>query len=179
MVVRFAKEKGLPVIAWYKRPTIRTLISEDALQHLYQNDNKLTVYVVKGAPCCISQNINVNLLLANGTPAELHSPLTADIDKTSIDAADFGEIAFLTDTPIAVNVRLNSEAHQKIASKWPAKAKIPNEDGIIIPLKESTTTLIQVENSKNLTFNAFPFELRFALTFHKAQGQTVNQVIIN
>ena len=76
-----------------------------------------------------------------------------------------------------MNVWLNSKAHQNLASKWPSEAKLPG-DKIVIPLKETSTTTIKVGSTKKLTFNSFPFDLSFALTFHKAQGQTLNQVII-
>jgi hypothetical protein len=180
MATRFAKAKGLPIIAWYKSPTTTTVITEEGLGYLYKQDHKLAHYFVKGAPCCILANINVNLLVANGTPGILHSlvlnPSSSTIDESRIAAAATGEIIFLSDAPIAVNIWLNSPQHQHMVQKWPREAKIPG-DTIVIPLKETSTTTIKVGTTKKLTFNSFPFDLSFALTFHKAQGQTLKQVI--
>lgn len=180
----FAKKMGLPVIAWQKKPKSNMVISTTALSILYQQEVSLLHYFVEGAPALLLANQNLDLKIANGTQVTLHS-LTLDQrtkaeDINLISQATPGSVVIIN-CPASVNVELTSSFHQQAKQVWPDQARIPNEEKLVIPLtnQDNYFTELKYDRHTTLQFEAFPFDLRFVLTFHKSQGQTLDKVILD
>jgi hypothetical protein len=179
-----AKAKGTPVIAWYKQPKQNILIDSGTLSHIYENNMSLLHLFVPGAPAILLENLNVNLKLANGTPAELYSltlnPITKLEDERKISEALAGEVVIINE-PFAVNIELCSNSHKSLLSVWPLEGKLNIPGKLVIPLviENSFTQTTITFNGKKLSFKSFPFDLKFAVTFHKAQGQTMGNIILD
>lgn len=116
---------------------------------------------------------------------KLHSltldPATKAEDEMAISTTNPGEVVYIN-PPLSVNVELISEFHRNAIPLWPDNCSLAVNDKLVIPISGEngfTSTDIKFENSKILKFNCYPFDLRFAITFHKAQGQTMEKIILD
>jgi len=202
----FAKDHNTHVIRWpnmygqwISKPT-------DTDYSLYaMEDPAFWQYAVIGAAVFLTKNICVDLGLANGTPACIYSITPSSSEQqhqieTDVEALPFGSIISLHEPPLAINVQLTkldgrnasfgsgvdpilvlrekASLLPKDSSDMPvvpllvdtlAKRKdyyIPNEPGCY-----GHSKLCNVQNP-------FPFDLAFAMTIHKAQGRTLEKVIL-
>jgi hypothetical protein len=179
-----AKSSGRPVICWKKElGSATTLLSGSYADPLFTKYPESCHYFLHGAPAIIEQNINVTLGIANGTKATLHS-LTLDPryiteDIRTIQTTTAGDLAIIH-TPMAVNVELNEPIHHNLKSRWPKDACIADDQtaGVIIPLTHKMKNA-KTDINKKLKLDCFPFDLRYAMTFYKCQGQTLGQVIMD
>jgi hypothetical protein len=175
---------GHPLIAWKKPPASRNLASSDVIDNIYQNYTASWHYFIPLAPAIILQNFNVNLCIANGTSGLLHSlmlnPLFAEEDETRIRNAAPGTIVVIH-PPECVNIELNSVLHSKMSPNWPTDAKLAIDGKLVVPftLQDSLDkTEIKIQKT-TYSFQSFGFDLSFAVTFHKSQGQTMGNVVLD
>jgi hypothetical protein len=88
-------------------------------------------------------------------------------------AARPGEIVPLAEPPLAVNVRLTSTD----GLSWPSDLSIiPGEH--VLPLQRRSDQ-VKVNGNVVVAYSYFPYELGFALTYHKLQGQTVRKIVLD
>jgi hypothetical protein len=194
-IKKMAKTLGCPVIVWNKEISSNVTVVGGSLSAIYARYPESNHYFVEGAPIIILENLNVQLGIANGTKGTLFSltldPLFKNDDMVIIQNTPPGELAIIH-TPIGVNVHLNDEIHRNLRDRWPLTAQLTiqhgNElarpivdDGVVIPLSismKNSKTEIKIGTQK-LHLSSFPFDLRFALTFHKSQGQTLAKAILD
>ena len=138
-------------------------------------------------------NIVTEKRISNGTTCVLHS-ITFDpalgraaIDEefARIDSCEPGAIIELKYVPFTVNVRLNED----IQSWDPAETLDPTQ--VVIPLRMSKkrprefkslgrqAASLATKSTKKLAYYDFGFELAYAVTYHKVQGQTLSKVILD
>ena len=196
---RYAVRHGLPIIAWYHALTQPTM-------HMFQrcaeqmDDNtsveevknrfpELLFYFVAGAPAVIKDNLSVLRGITNGTSCVLRSiTLSPEMDASRSSAfwarvasALPGDVIFLDDPPLSVNIELPSSLH--------GVSQLPSLDASspIIPMivTKGGNRLRRLHISKRRGEKTDPcgyydhsIDLAFALTYHKAQGRTIDRVIL-
>jgi len=192
--ILYAKSCGKPVIRWprkYSRwaqqPVLPCYIEE-----CIANDPCFYEYYVQGGPCYITQNFNKHRQLLNGTPARFHSLTMASDEQTQwinqqYSHSHAGEVITLQNPPISVNIELTAsdEATKKL---WKDFTLVP--DRIVLPICEGYTNLnkdtgltpvhggLHYLPSKVKLECRFAVEAAFAMTIHKAEGQTMSNAIL-
>jgi hypothetical protein len=132
----------------------------------------------------LTENLSPERKLANGSAARLHS-LTLQAGSQVIDhdfrarfaAAAPGTFVDLLEPPFAVNVQLLDASVQS----WPAsETLVPGS--VVVPLppqrrSESIMLRHRRAGAAALKVSCKPlmFELGFAVTYHKVQGQTLSK----
>jgi len=182
-VVAFARQRGVPVIAW--RAVLAGAVASAPESHrnaLYSVCPELTQYFVRGAPVFVTDNISPESGLANGSAARLISITLGEGDSAEelqgrISDAAPGSIIMLTHMPLSVNIRLSGAASSDEETSSPTQLYHNNIP--IIPLKVSRFAEQLLLQKKRIgSYKVIPFELGFAITFHKIQGQTVSKLIL-
>jgi hypothetical protein len=185
LVCNYARRHSLCILSWncslYLPGRSREPLGDQfasKAKDLYDHCPELTQYFVCGAPGYLcDENICPPLGIANGTSIRLVSLSFADQDlaaevENRMSAARPGEIIQLASPPLAVNVELTGAG-----PAWPAEVSmVPGRR--ILPLHLRRESLVHNKIAlANYTY--FPFELAFALTYHKLQGQTVQKIILD
>ena len=177
---RYGKTKGLPVLRWKKQLSVSDDIDEALSSILYENEPDLIGLFVEGAPAHLTANLNASSGLANGTPVVLHSVLLAADDDLShyrslVANAEPGEVVDIP-VPYAVQVKIPSIS----VSQFNRKHKSLDSNNVVIPLlnKADSNNKITLEEQV-VRFKAHTFQIAFAVTFHKVQGQTVPKIILD
>ena len=200
---RFATSRGVPVICWpapYKgwaqKPSPRHL--SEALK-----DSCFYEYFVAGAPAAVSFNVNKAMGIVNGTQVTCHSivpvdEMQAEELQNKINSANPGDVITLDRAPACMNIRLEEEEELKkdksglteeCMNKWGQYTIVDGQ--VVIPVRASkkhwdrgsqTKTIVPggplYLPSKVNIYSHFPVELSFVITAHKAQGRTLENVIL-
>jgi hypothetical protein len=124
-------------------------------------------------------NLNATSGLANGTPVVLHSVMfsdtaVADMIREKLAHAEPGEVIEIP-VPHAVIV---SVPHID-ATKWKLKHKSLCSDTVTIPLTNQSVGDNVTLDDQKMFYKSHQYDLAFAVTFHKVQGQTVNKIILD
>lgn len=138
----------------------------------------------------MTENINTPRDAVNGAAMELHSILvSSDEDWHRITTAKLGDVVELAAAPTCVCVRLINAN----PDDWPSLLHEDTVDDegtvtthVVIPLKLSNRGiqisipgLREVADRDHVTASTFPYELGFAITYHKVQGRTIARVILD
>lgn len=183
-VKNFAKSEGLPVIAWHKMPPGNITMDHNKLKEFIESNPELQHYLVPGAPAILLENINQNLKIVNGTKLKLHSltlnPETKLEDLSIIRRTMVGEIAVVNE-PISLNVAVTGSCVHK---NWPKETAIgvDEDNDVVIPITLNLAVTYAEDKrlgNRPLKFKGLPYDLSFAITFHKSQGQTLEKVILD
>jgi ubiquitin C-terminal hydrolase len=200
--VIFGVSHGLPVIGWRLpvQRALRTELSESNLDRLYERAPEITAFFVKDAPAMQLENRNTAMRLSNGQMGVFHS-LTLDepsrvyLASRLSDAAP-GDVIMLQCMPAFVNVTFRIPARE-FATKWTdaqylCAAAVVDSDMIDVtvsfpPVVNShacTEVIKSLKVGKGKTAVRFHYskpyvDLAFAVTFWKAQGVTLNNVLID
>jgi len=185
--------------AWKNRPP------SEELHQAEEGEPFFWQYWVKGAQAYLTTNINTSLGLANGTPVVLHSlaydneQMIDEINSILYHGAreeEYGSEITLDTAPTMINVEVlpaldgkPPSSHRKRQLRYLRKQSIdPTKEKIIIPVahwKEEeghkhkfTTTSFLTPVAQVTTKTVIPFELAFSMTVHKAQGRTIDKVIL-
>jgi hypothetical protein len=150
-------------------------------------------YFVKLAPGYCTENLCKAKRIANGTKIQYHSLSLTDnqnaILKLKLLDAKPGDVIDLEEPPLSVNVVLNDEEkNDNTIKQWRDLTLIPNR--VIIPIcdykpkggRDSNSTpipgYITYKPSRVRITRMFPLDPGFAMTVEKAQGQTLERVIL-
>jgi hypothetical protein len=207
---RFAKEHKTFVFKWHahKHGTWINPPSPEHLDYVADNNDFFWDYFVSGAPAFITENINTDLGIANGTPVTCHSlsfetkeECSAIQQLVSDNGDNYGAEIILNMIPQCINVAFDyniASPRKQLQKKilWPFsllynKQPATKKSLIVLPLRHATTRYnenkcFEFRNSPALNANLskvvilpqFPLELGFAMTIHKAQGRTLPRVIL-
>ena len=213
--IRFAKVHKTHVIRWRNRTTKWNAKPKDQdMLTLAQEDPAFYQYFVPSAPAFCTNNINTDLLLANGTNIKLHSLTPSSthqrLQLESITTMPFGSVITLDQPPLAINVVLDNKftSSEIMKSKLTMVSTAINSCSIgtdsdgnhIIPIFPGSSPSNPMDYAKSLIISPkhitipakhglygpssatitqiFPIDLAFAMTVHKAQGQTLSSVIL-
>jgi hypothetical protein len=175
---RFARNKGVPILQWKKDicvPADMAYLSD----LLYEHEAGLTGVFVEGAPALMTVNLNATAGLANGTPVVLHSVIfKEDVDsdeiRQKIADARPGDIISIP-TPHAVMVTI---PHID-SDKWNLRHESLEDNRVVIPLTSGSNGDKITLDDQTIYYKSHPYDLAFAITFHKIQGQTVPNLILD
>jgi len=196
---RFACRHGLPIIAWYHsltKPTThmfdqcaKQMGDDTSVDEVKNRFPELLFYFVAGAPAVIKDNLSVMRGITNGTSCTLKSITLSpqmDINRSSafwakVTSAVPGDVIFLDEPPLSVNIELPSTLH--------GVAQLPSLDTTTATIPMTVTKggnrLRRLHISKRRGEKTDPcgyydhsLDLAFALTYHKAQGRTIDRVIL-
>ncbi|RYE99540.1 MAG: hypothetical protein EOO41_00915, partial [Methanobacteriota archaeon] len=197
-VRRFGRFHRCPIIAWWPRVRTRSsalvrsrahreVATAQDLRGLHVEDRAALLQLfVPGAPAMLSQNVCIHRGIVNGAWVTLHSitlstaHATAELNER-IQRAAPGELIFLDTPPTSVNVRLATPQ----PAAWPADLRLGVEDGaVILPLGVGCEEEVELRHTparwlRRVKVVAHPVELAFSITYHKAQGATLNHVILD
>jgi hypothetical protein len=200
----FAKDHKTHVFKWkvdiksIENPPITSLMEQVEEENAF-----FWQYFVPGAPINMTDRLNTDLALVNGTPATLHSIETTTEQheqiQQQIQSLPYGS-EIIIQQPLYVNIKLDQSLDGKKISRRRQQQldilqtySIDNTGkDIIIPIapKQSKT----LEKPKWYTFvngnpmqlygkalirDPFPYMIAFAITIHKAQGRTLKKVILD
>lgn len=192
-VFEFAKIHRQPVIA-FRLPlsihatsafTAASVRFQKPIEELLDEHDELTFYFVVGAPIMCKDNISPKFGIANGSLGSLHSLTLRSGDDVDLDeiwariaATPPGEVIFLDEVPLSVNIVLNSTP----INVEPSTSLLPDKQVIPMLLSRRNARKIKVASRRNvrqLTYFDFGIDLAFALTYFKVQGLTLNRVILD
>jgi hypothetical protein len=197
---RFARAKGCHVIRWpvqskqwEQKPRLP--------QHVEQamDDPCFWEYYVPEADGFLTDNANKSQRLANGTRIRYHSivPLNqnqTDQIKAQTESLPIGSVITLSELPLAINVILvdeesgkNEKTKKSNIARWKSHTLV--KDRVVVPIlpqryKKNPWDKTIVSGGDGFLPSRvkirahFPIEPAFAITIHKAQGRTINKVIL-
>jgi hypothetical protein len=185
--IRFARDHGLPVIA-FRLPLAgpgRRVFEDDELAKrlLYEAYDMLWFYFVPHAPARILINQHVPLGIANGALCTLHSIVVQPEEEERVamlcERAQLGQVIVLDNLPVSINVKVTVPVH--LRSAIPSNMTL-EEDNLVVPMFLSTE-----DNSDNVIkhgsgvvkFFSWECALNFASTYHKTQSLTMDKVILD
>lgn len=197
--IRDAVRTGQPVLTWRNvlDPRSQSLFERAARVHDIPVDRLLdrfpetSSFFVTGARVMLRDNIMTEKSISNGTTCHLHSiSFDPSLGRSAIDneflrisQAAPGSIVELKYVPYSVNVKLNENIQS-----WNSLETLDSTH-VVIPLilnkkrpREFKTMGRQAQvnkKSKMLAYYDFGFELAYAITYHKVQGQTFSKVILD
>ena len=189
---RYALLHGVPIITWNLPATglILTRMREGAGNEdaAFTLESGLVAIFVAGAPAYITENIHPSLGLANGTLVRLHS---LSLSQTGFELGEIetllantsaGQRVHLPSPPAFVNVSLPEGRHQ---AAWPAEWSLIEGEAVLpIGLCSSKSEEIVKAKLESKMFagkvhvTQHRVELGFVITFHKIQGKTVKNIIL-
>jgi hypothetical protein len=181
---------------------IRRLQCPDAAS-LSKESPEMFMFFAKDVPVMIDENFKVAQGLFNGADGTMHSIrwAKADADNEEIwseikEKLVPGEIFYAAEdlVPYAINIKMNLS--REAAASWcTAFNKTDTGDGFIISFQQSghvskikpavklparwKAASASSSSSKTMGVFTYGFETSFAITFHKAQGKTLDKVIID
>ena len=204
----WAKDHQTYVFKWrnitrheVNRPDLHTM------EKIREGNSFFWQFFVSGAPCNLSQGINGDLALVNGAPITAHSLTFSNANEfrriTELlkgpDAPPFGseiEIELPSSVNVIVQPSLDSKPLSSTRKAQLAVLKkfsiIPGDD-IVIPIAPTSPSSSKSDYNKfaystgNLLtpfgtaeiLENFPFDLAFSMTIHKAQGRTIERVVLD
>ena len=169
-VLSFARATQRCVYTWVDRMTNAPLdVSEDENEDL---DPSARRYFVYGAPAYITQNINSAATgLVNGSKGYLHS-LTWNVEDTRAEQlpphGDAGELVQVP-VPLSVNIFVPGQDCEDDMDE-------ENFAHHLIPVFATPSNT--EKGSAVLSRQRHAFDLGFCITYHKVQGQTLNEVVL-
>ena len=195
---QWAQNNGVPIITWKIQCTgaiMNYLNDSNTETEIFHKQSGLLSYFVQGAMSYITENINPKKGLANGTTVYMHSltfseedMLTGDykIFLTQIKHSSPGEHIHINNAiPKYINVKINITKDLK--PLWKTYETIL-KDKFIIPIgfrsrTDKTKNDIRINDKlhKNKTITKQKenrVELAFVITFHKLQGKTIPNLIV-
>ena len=188
-IQHFAHSRGIPVVRWrftLHEQAATWFAKEQDCKRLYMSTPELWGWFAAGAPVFLTENINPDKGLANGTMGHIVS-LTVSSEEVDhfwaeYDAAGPGEIVELHRPPVSVNVRV---AHWAGATPTESLIEGFSEDaGMVIPISQATSwSTYEIskragrKKASHLKYRGYQYELGFALTYHKVQGQTMRVIL--
>ena len=182
VVVRWLTKYGF----WEQKP------ASDQHINAAMQDPVFYQYFVKSAPGYCTQTLCKAKRIANGTKIQYHSlSLTKEENEKfqwKLQDAQSGDVIELGEPPLSVNVILVSEEkNAKMISQWKDITLVP--DRVVIPILQHKNVArdkkgipipggLLYKPSKVRITPLFPLDAGFAITVDKAQGQTIERVIV-
>ncbi len=175
-------------------------LTEGQRQALLSTDEAIMCdFFVRGAPAFLTNNTCISLGIVNGARVRLHSltmPETFTPEEASaldrrIQQAQPGSTVDLPVAPAFVNVEIPLPAQSSGGVRWPRGVRVEevDQDGArsrvaIVPITTmSSTETLSVSPrpgvARDVRRRSHTYELAFATTYHKAQGQTMGRVILS
>ena len=173
------------------------------MESIMESNSFFWQYFVKGAPAFLSETINGELALVNGTPITMHSMTLANQDEHErVNKLLYGENPLqygqevAIEQPLCIYVEVNETMDGKeLTAKRSAQLQKLRTlscagDKIVIPMMPRKWTkgpksynyynhATQQPYSSVGVNDVFAFQLAFAMTVHKAQGRTIDKVVID
>ena len=163
----WAKEHGIPVFWWYKRPSKGDFSKEEAdaiAIGMTRRCAGIKSYYIQGAPCMLKQNICPPIGYANGSQGKM----IGIVPKTGykLPSGAVGELVMI-EPPEYIIMEVNHDDGER---KWKT----------IISCKQHATTLEYGKTKIKKKYHCISLEinLMFAMTIHETQGQTLARVIL-
>ena len=185
--ILFAKDKGEVVFRWKLDANILKGEGNDEDLDKVIDCSGLWAYFVKGASLYLTNNLNPNKYIANGTSGIYHSLIFDDevmndyIYELEMNTS-VGEIITLSDPPDYIIVKLKREMDiesnlriendstlipiSRVDCKYPVSYKLWLKSKIL----SNNPVNVQVKDKSGV-------QMAFAYTFHKAVGQTIPRLI--
>ena len=200
MAQSFAVRNKRPLIRW--RLEIRSWLNRPPFTQrnsLIDIDPIFYDHFVQGIEGYLTDNINISLMIGNGSKVKYHSLSFDSEDKTNIverliKKSNPGEIITLDFPPSCVNVELYQDKLKEDVKRKLHKVKIQTDDPelegkIIIPLtpyrkapnlKTMPTMITETcyQPARVSILPMFPLQLGAAVTVDKAQGRTIDKVVV-
>jgi hypothetical protein len=191
-VRKYAAMKNEPILVWDKKIKFEndikfTVTGSEKLSEVPHLKHYFSQRFVRGAPVMLTRNIAPSQGLANGTMGRLHS-LTWD-DENAVDFSQLkaGEENCVPQ-PRYVNVivkvkRTDVNGNSVIEDRvYPlplsdAKVEIPLP-GTWVTYTDRDGKRTGKRGTKNYSTTSHSFDLGFTLTYHKAQGHTLDKVVL-
>ena len=190
----FATRTGQPIIRWLlpdfskKSAGSSKFMSNPILRLGIEENSTLWGYYVKDAPVIFGINLNTLIGIANGSQGVLHSLVGVSEDDINLyNRGQPGTIITLSTPPLAVNVKVMGLKHKDWIRKEIQKQQ-DGEDPIVSLLVNGNPSFkkeLEVEIGKDgdgaLKLKVlYPgYDLAFASTVHKVQGDTINKIIVD
>jgi hypothetical protein len=191
-IVELAKRTRSPVIVFrlplsnYSKTafTASSLRTGKPYETLLDEHDNLSFYFVPGAPVMCKDNVSPCFGIANGTQAVLHSlslnPEKVDVDEvwSNIHNASPGELFYLDELPLSVNIVLNNASLEFD----PNTSLLSDVQVVPMLLNTRSHRKLKVAGKsklRQLTYYDFGVDLAFAMTYFKVQGLTLDRVILD
>ena len=190
--IRFAKASGNVIYRWPAKTSRWTGLSSNC-DPASLSDPCLYEYFVPGAKGFFSETVNRNVNLVNATPFTYHSiqvtdPQDQETIQELLENSQPGDILTLPFVPDHINVWLHdTSTFSDFQLRYLATKSISEDGEIVLPIgrmnrKDWDSVVVRGEGlqppSKVHVKNHFPLEHAFAITVHKAQGRTIDNVIL-
>lgn len=206
--IRFAKATGQPVIRWKSHANGWIQRPPEHLENQAFSDPCFYEYFVPGANGFITDNISKKLGLVNAQHIKCHSlTMTTDEEQNSlnyqIQTSNPGDVITLQYQPLSVNVQLdiNHFTNEQLNNMEHFRLRFHGDNNLrprlpglpkpipptIIPISEGKTRVrkhVPVYGTADIRPSLvdikphFPFQLSFAMTINKSEGQTMNHAIL-
>ena len=163
----FAKNKGVPVYWWYKRPSKGNMSTEEAdalSQGMKKYIPNVEGYYIQGAPCMMKQNIAPMLGYANGSQGRMIGIVPKEGDQIPPGAP--GEMIMI-EPPEYIMMEVH---HSKAGREWTT----------VVPCKLQEDKLDYKRDGHDKTYycRSNKVNLKFAMTIHETQGLTLKRVLL-
>ena len=176
MVKNFAKLTGQKVL-WWKNviPKLTAAEKNAAYEKLFRSRG----WFCRGAPAIFLANVASAIGIVNGGSAEalealVFSPGAVVPENIYGQALLDEEIEIEVPMPVAVVVRISSRGELN----FPSLTAGTERREAVVPL-ELVKGELQLGRNKCTPMTQFPYELGFASTYHRCQGQTLNAVVLS
>ena len=176
--IAYGKKYGLPVLCWVN-PVRNCDDKEYSVETIEALLPGAVQYFIVGAPANIIQNHNpVATGIVNGTRVFMHSLVWANGYRWQPPADCKPGHVHHVPRPAYVVVVPDGEgeedSHQKVAVEGEKASSYKKVDLIPLQLEPDEDSVQGVK----LSYKSFPYDLGFAMTYHKVQGQTMRRVIM-
>ena len=194
--VRYAAAKGKIVYRWLTNFSKWEGAPADISNSVY-DDPCFYEYFVAGASAFITDRVCAETNLVNGIPCSYHSFVPGnEYDKelvlNGLASRMPGEVVTLSEPPLCLNVEIfpftkDKDLFTDFHRDYFKLKSLCGDKTIVIPILQGTnkqTEKVLVHGgptyacSQMTVKNNFPLELAFAITVNKAQGRTIDHVIL-